>query len=251
MAKSSTAIVLIIIIVVIAGAVGAYYYLGTLTTKPGKSNGGGGGSDNILPIAYFTGNYTGRVGEKMWFDANGSSDKDGFIELYEWRFGDGGNPVQYNSSLSNHTYYQAGIYSVNLTVIDDAKGKDSYSEDITIIPNNYMEERVDILIQRFGIVDHNETIPVEEFAESLSINITVTGASMTGGPIPEDAVVEITVSNPIGIIIGNETLETRGQVTTDFYFSKIDLIFKGDYELVATCLQGALYLNYVIEVSYS
>lgn len=251
MSKSSKVIVLIIIIVVIIGAVAAYNYIRDFGKDSKTAGGGGGSSNNIDPIAYFSGNYTGRVGERMWFDANGSSDEDGFIEIFEWDFGDGGNPELHNSTISNHTYFQAGIYTINLTVIDNDRGKDSYSEDITIIPNNYVEERSAILLQRFGIVEHNETIPVEEFAESLSINITITGASMTGGPIPEDAIVEIIISNPIGIKIGNETIETRGQVTTDFYFSKTDLIYKGDYELVATCMQGALYLNYIIEVQYT
>ena len=206
---------------------------------------------NIPPEAFFTANSTGRVGELIIFNANGSSDEDGIIINYLWDFGDGGNPEQHNISITNHTFYQPGVFEVNLTVYDDDGGKDSWIDEITIIPVNYAVRRQDILIQRFNIDEVNETIPIEEFADSLTINITIRGASMTGGPIPEDAVIEFTITNSVGIQIGNETIETRGQKSTEFYFSKSDLVYKGDYEMFATCLQGACFLDYTIEVDYS
>ena len=248
MSKALSAIVFIIVVIVILGSVAAFFMWGGLSDDK-KNDDDDKKIVNIIPTAYFTGNSTGRVGDQLFFDANGSYDQDGYITNYVWDFGDGGNPVQYNASLSNHTFYQPGVFEINLTVFDNDNAKDSFLDEITIIPINYVEAKQAILLKRFDINEENETIPIEEFAESLLINITVTGASISG-PIPEDAIVTFSITNSVGILIGNETIETRGQATTEFFFSKSDLVYKGDYEMVALCEQGALYLDYTIEVNY-
>ncbi len=58
----------------------------------------------------------GAPGERLTFDGSVSFDRDGSIERYEWRFGDGTTAT---GSTVEHTYDDAGTYTVELTVTDD------------------------------------------------------------------------------------------------------------------------------------
>jgi len=72
---------------------------------------------NEIPTANTGDPYEGLVDEEITFDGSGSSDSDGEIIEYQWDFGDdstgaGSNPI--------HTYNEADIYIVTLTVVDDS-----------------------------------------------------------------------------------------------------------------------------------
>jgi PKD repeat protein len=55
------------------------------------------------------------VGEVLTFDGSGSVDPDGSITTYAWDFGDG---TSASGPVVQHTYAQAGTYTVQLTVLD-------------------------------------------------------------------------------------------------------------------------------------
>ncbi|MGQ9583328.1 MAG: PKD domain-containing protein [Thermoplasmatota archaeon] len=58
------------------------------------------------------------TGERVLFSASGSSDEDGGLVAYSWRFGDGGSCSTAAGSAA-HTYARPGVYLVELTVTDD------------------------------------------------------------------------------------------------------------------------------------
>ncbi len=69
---------------------------------------------NAAPTAFITSNCTGL---DCSLDAGGSTDPDGTIASYSWGFGDDGTAA---GQTAQHTYGQAGSFSVTLTVTDNA-----------------------------------------------------------------------------------------------------------------------------------
>ncbi len=90
-----------------------------------------GTSSNVPPTASFTFSCSGLT---CHFDGSGSSDSDGTIVAYQWDFGD-----TYGASLSSstidHTYLQAGTYSVKLKVIDDGKASTTSDPKTVTVTN--------------------------------------------------------------------------------------------------------------------
>ena len=72
---------------------------------------------NALPVAQANGPYTGTEGNDVQFSSDGSTDSDGTIVTYAWDFGDGTTSTAANPT---HAYIAAGMYTVTLTVTDDA-----------------------------------------------------------------------------------------------------------------------------------
>jgi PKD repeat protein len=71
---------------------------------------------NFTPEARAGNDMPGLVGIPLAFDGRRSFDPDGSIVSYEWDFGDGSTGM--GSQLA-HTYSEAGMYTVTLTVTDD------------------------------------------------------------------------------------------------------------------------------------
>ncbi|MCS7274039.1 MAG: PKD domain-containing protein, partial [Candidatus Bipolaricaulota bacterium] len=72
---------------------------------------------NQAPVAAITAApISGPIPLTVHFDASGSRDPDGQITTYEWNFGDGNTALGVKVS---HTYTQAGVYAVILTVTDN------------------------------------------------------------------------------------------------------------------------------------
>jgi len=71
------------------------------------------------------------VNEEITFDASASTDPDGSIVSYEWDFGDG-NITSTTHEIIKHSYSEAGIYEVTLTVTDDKGAKNSTTKIITV-----------------------------------------------------------------------------------------------------------------------
>ncbi len=87
---------------------------------------------NKLPIAQFNHSIQ-KLGEGylITFNASESRDEDGWIENYEWNFGDGEKATGI-SKIRDHYYPACGIFTVNLTITDDTGAKDSKSIPIKI-----------------------------------------------------------------------------------------------------------------------
>jgi len=91
----------------------------------------GGHGEGEPPVADFT--YSpqkGVVPLRVSFDASDSTDPDGTIELYEWRFGDG--KVGEGKTVS-HTYQQKGNFIVRLKVTDNDGNWDKAYGDIEVL----------------------------------------------------------------------------------------------------------------------
>jgi len=88
--------------------------------------------ENQPPVASFT--YSPqhpRVNETITFNASLSYDPDGTIVKYEWDFGDG-NITKTTHEIIKHSYSEAGIYEVTLTVTDDEGAMNSTTKVITV-----------------------------------------------------------------------------------------------------------------------
>ncbi|MDM7830682.1 PKD domain-containing protein, partial [Cellulomonas edaphi] len=63
------------------------------------------------------------------FDGSGSSDRDGSVVAWDWKFGDGATA---KGAKTSHTYAAAGTYTATLTVTDDLGATRSSSADVTV-----------------------------------------------------------------------------------------------------------------------
>jgi len=81
---------------------------------------------NAAPSASFTSSTSGLTAS---LDASGSTDSDGTVVLYEWRFGDGATGV---GRTAQHTYTAPGTYPVRLTVTDDRGATATVVRDVTV-----------------------------------------------------------------------------------------------------------------------
>ncbi|GAH82380.1 unnamed protein product, partial [marine sediment metagenome] len=85
---------------------------------------------NKPPVAEAGPNQMVYVDELTHFSGAGSYDPDGTILFYDWDFGDGTTA----SSISvSHAYSEPGIYTVNLTVMDDRIADGSDTCTITVL----------------------------------------------------------------------------------------------------------------------
>ena len=89
---------------------------------------------NLPPIAAFTITPSPAiVNQVVTFNASLSYDPDGTIVSYEWDFGDG-YITNTTEDTIKHSYSEAGIYEVTLTVTDDNGAKNSTTKMITVVP---------------------------------------------------------------------------------------------------------------------
>lgn len=86
---------------------------------------GGGGKKNAAPSAAFTPSCV----ELRCAFVDGSTDPDGTIRSWAWRFGDGSTSAEASPA---HTYPAPGTYTVTLTVTDDGTATNSSSRQVTM-----------------------------------------------------------------------------------------------------------------------
>ena len=92
-----------------------------------------GSTTSQPPVAAITATpVRGTVPLTVGFSSAGSSDPDGSIVGYEWRFGDGSPPV--GGSSASHTYNSAGSFTAELRVTDNSGLTASRSTTITVDP---------------------------------------------------------------------------------------------------------------------
>ncbi|HXZ23760.1 MAG TPA: PKD domain-containing protein, partial [Methanomassiliicoccales archaeon] len=97
----------VIVVILIVAAIG-----GALLLMGGKKA-------NAAPTAAFTADSSEvAVGGAVTFDGSASNDTDGKIVSYQWDFGDGTGYVSSTASVV-HSYYLAGLFIAQLTVVDD------------------------------------------------------------------------------------------------------------------------------------
>ncbi len=68
-------------------------------------------------------------GQPVSFDGSASSDPDGRITQYSWEFGDGAGAT---GPSAEHSYAQAGVFTVTLTVSDDRKLSGRISQQVSV-----------------------------------------------------------------------------------------------------------------------
>jgi PKD repeat protein len=89
----------------------------------------GTGAGNQAPVSHPGGPYTGTVGSPVNFSGSGSSDPDGTISTYAWTFGDGASGT---GATPSHSYAASGVFTVGLTVTDNAGGTNQATTSVTI-----------------------------------------------------------------------------------------------------------------------
>ncbi len=77
---------------------------------------------NTAPIAQAGGPYLGPINSAISFDGSGSHDPDGDPLTYAWDFGDGGTTTE---AMPAHSYAEAWVYDVCLTVNDGVADSDA------------------------------------------------------------------------------------------------------------------------------
>ena len=100
----------------------------------GSTGASAAGSGNQAPVAVIT-EPVSCDSLTCAFDGTGSSDADGSIANYVWRFGNGGIIGGAARSSHTYTYAEAGTYTTVLTVTDDAGATGVDSVMVTVLPN--------------------------------------------------------------------------------------------------------------------
>ena len=113
---------------------------------------------NQPPHAEAGSNKTAYKSQVLHFNGSNSTDSDGNIVSYFWRFGDGSNAT---GIAPMHNYTAAGTYTVNLTVTDNG----GLTESDTLTIKVYLP----------GDVNHNDCVNVYDLAK-----LAVAGDSSTG-----------------------------------------------------------------------
>ena len=85
---------------------------------------------NVAPVASFT---AAADGLSVSVDGTASSDSDGQVTTYSWDFGDG---TTADEATANHTYANAGTYTITLTVTDDRGGQAQAAQDVVVERRN-------------------------------------------------------------------------------------------------------------------
>jgi len=123
------------------------------------------------------------VNETITFDASASSDPDGHIVQYEWDFDDG-NYINEIDPTTTHAYTTAGIYTVMLTVIDNATVTQKMMDvfNVTAVPHLWYEA-------------HSSYSTELELKPGHDIVVTSASASPTSVTVGEAVTISVTVAN--------------------------------------------------------
>lgn len=138
---------------------------------------------NEPPVADAGPDREAEVGENVLFEANDSTDPDGFIESFTWYFGDGHTD---SGAAVTHAYDCADDYTVTLTVTDECGATDSREILVTVSPSEPQTLQADFKVYRLVYVDPvdgtEEWVEVDLENEEIELGLWVTfdAASSTG-----------------------------------------------------------------------
>ena len=102
---------------------------------PGAEN----DNPNDDPVALLVCPQGGLVDEVLTFDATNSADDDGYIDFWDFDYGDGTDPVHGKKETVTHAFTAPNIYTVTLTVIDNLGGKDTDTCEVTIAADSCLD----------------------------------------------------------------------------------------------------------------
>jgi hypothetical protein len=125
---------------------------------------------NQPPVAFFTCSCTDLTCD---FDGSGSADPDGTIISHSWDFGDGSTGI---GATASHTYASEAVYTVILTVTDDAAAADTYAQSVALGGNS----------AHIGDLDGSQMLQKNRWTALVDITVhdashsPVTGATVTG-----------------------------------------------------------------------
>jgi PKD repeat protein len=212
---------------------------------------------NQAPAASFTSDARDLVAS---FDGAGSSDPDGTVVSYAWRFGDGTTDT---GRVAQHTYAAGGTYAVTLTVTDDQGASGSLTRTVTVTapPAPTLLAADDFgrtLTSGWGTADLGGAWTLTGRAGSASVSdgvgvITMSGPSVgsrvnLGAPISDDVDLRSSMSLdkvPVGGTTGmTESVILRANADGD-YRAKVQIMPGGAvkaalYRLDAAGTQTAL-----------
>jgi PKD repeat protein len=162
---------------------------------------------------------TANPGELVVFDGVGSSAPDGFVESYEWDFGDGTTAT---GEMAEHSYGSVGTYTATLTVTSDSGETATDTVEVSIEANdapatsisaNRTSTKVDeaVAFDGSGSSDSDGTITSYEWA--FDDGTTATGPTAThryGSAGTYNATLTVTDDNG-----ATSTAEVTVEVTTN------------------------------------
>jgi parallel beta-helix repeat protein len=128
--------------------------------------------ENEKPVANPGGPYIGKVNQSISFNGSESYDPDGTIIFYRWNFGDGSSQIL--EKAPEHTYYDPGIYSVTLTVVDD-DGRSSMTNTTAVISGEiYLNSPPSAVFTAPSVGTVNQPI-IFDASESNDVDGTIVG----------------------------------------------------------------------------
>ena len=140
--------------------------------------GDGGGGGNQPPTAMISGNATATANSPVVFDGSASRDNDGTVASYAWTVD--GVSVGSSSSVM-HTFTNAGVFAVVLTVTDDDGTTDSETLNVTVTSDGAGAGIPRVVINEFvsdPVSGEKEWI---ELYNASTSNVDLTGWTLADG----------------------------------------------------------------------
>ena len=191
-----------------------------------------------------------KTGDQIVFDGNQSSDPDGNITYFTWNFGDGSAEIiGANRGIVEHNYTEAGHFTVNLTVKDEAGAVNKTSIILAITREDASVSINQVLMSRENpLIPANQTFSFEIEKDAKSVNITLQLSGYTFS-------VDIQVLNPLGTLLDNKTVKKDSPLSGDsgsvsFLLIESSLKRIGAYQIEVSCSEGSSYISGEIEVFY-
>jgi len=128
------------------------------------------------------------------FDGSPSNDPDGTIATYTWYFGDWGTA---SGAHVSHTYHEGGMYSVMLSVTDNAGATGVHDQSLNVVPPPFHIGDLDAMRNGQGNTWTSQVVvTVHDMGHAVLSNATVTGTwnDGAGGSCTTDGSGRCTIS---------------------------------------------------------
>ncbi len=167
---------------------------------------------NPLPSSVFTPTpTTPLVGQVVSLDGSGSVAASGSIVNYKWTFGDNSSPVSGSSATTTHSYTQAGVYTVSLTVTQTNGLTRTSSQQLTVgappsasftVTTTNPVQGYPVNLDASASSDSDTGVSIASYSWNFGDGTTQTSATPTIGHTfsqPGTYTVTLTVTNTIGL----------------------------------------------------